>query len=69
MQEKRADHSTNCFNTLRWSASGDYNFVLVWNPYKVIQKQCDDGVIPMGTSYNALLERAMEIGAAEDLMD
>lgn len=47
--------------------SGTYNYVLLLNPYKVIKKYREEGK-PLGkVAYNALFERAAEIGADEDL--
>ncbi len=48
-------------------ASGEYNYVLMWNPYRVIRNHLDSKVIPRNAAYNALLDRAMEIGAESDL--
>ena len=47
--------------------SGPYNYVLLLNPYKIIKMHRDDGNIINKASYNALFERAAEIGAGEDL--
>ena len=49
-------------------ASGEFNYVLIWNPYRIIKEHRDAGRIPNNTSYNALLDRAFEIGADSDLV-
>ncbi len=47
--------------------SGPYNYVLLLNPFKIIKMHRDDGITINTANYNALLERATEIGAGEDL--
>ncbi len=47
--------------------SGDYNYILILNPYAVIKHHREEGHITDDASYNALLERASEIGADDDL--
>jgi hypothetical protein len=44
-------------------ASGEFNFVLIWDPYKIIKEHRDAKRIPKNITYNALFERASEIGA------
>lgn len=48
-------------------ASGEFNYVLLWNPYQVIQGHLNSGRIRQDAAYNAFLDRAMEIGADSDL--
>ncbi len=47
--------------------SSQYNYVLIWNPYQVIRDHLKTGQLNQDVYYTALLERAMEIGAEEDL--
>lgn len=47
--------------------SGTYNYVLILNPFKVIRKHREEGKIKIGAIYNALFDRALEVGAADDL--
>ena len=49
-------------------ASGEFNFVLIWDPYKIIKEHRDAARIPKNITYNALFERASEIGADSDLI-
>ena len=44
-----------------------YNYVLILNPFKVIRRHREEGNIKIGAAYNALFDRALEVGAAEDL--
>jgi len=44
--------------------SGEFNYVLVLNPYFVVRKLRQEGKIgPNNISYNALYSRAADIGA------
>lgn len=46
-------------------ASGNFNYVLIFNPYNAIKKLKDNGaVIPLDI-YNALRERTKDIGATD----
>lgn len=45
-------------------SSGDYHFVLIWNPYAVIKKHFENGKI-QERRYYALLGRAQEVGATD----
>ena len=47
--------------------SGLYNYILILNPYTVVKHHREEGNITDEASYNALLERAAEIGADDDL--
>jgi hypothetical protein len=47
--------------------SGPYNYILILNPYAVVKRHREAGHIIDEASYNALLERASEIGADDDL--
>jgi hypothetical protein len=47
--------------------SGEFNYILILNPYAVIKRNREEGKITDEASYNALLERASEIGADDDL--
>jgi hypothetical protein len=49
--------------------SGPYNYVLILNPFKVIKMLREKGTITEEASYNALLDRAAEVGADEDLYE
>jgi hypothetical protein len=44
-------------------ASGNYHYVLLLNPYKVLRKHYDQNKIPKNAYYNALVERVTSIGA------
>lgn len=44
-------------------ASGNYHYVLLLNPYKILRKHCDQNKIPKTAYYNALVERVIFIGA------
>ncbi len=50
-------------------ASGTYNYVLILNPYKIIRILRDLGKITLIPSYTALFNRALEVGAADDLQN
>lgn len=54
------------FIDAREGAYGPYNFVLIFNPYLIIKKLKDK--IPTA-SYQLLVQRSIEIGADEDLID
>lgn len=43
-------------------ASGDYNYVLIWNPFKVIKKLNAAGKVQQ-QKYTALLDRTQSVGA------
>jgi hypothetical protein len=49
--------------------SGTFNYVLILNPYKIIRNHRQEENIKSGASYNALFDRALEIGAADDLQN
>lgn len=44
-----------------------YNYVLILNPFKVIRKHREEENIKIGAAYNALFDRALEVGAGDDL--
>ena len=46
--------------------SGEFSYVLIWNPYKVVADHRASGAIH-DAKYNALYARALEIG--EDALD
>lgn len=48
-------------------AAGKFQYVLIWDPYKIIKKHLKNKTIPQNVTYNAFLDRAMEIGAGDDL--
>ena len=48
-------------------ASGDYNYVLLFNPYLVVKRLYENKQLPEEREYFALFDRATEIGAANDL--
>ncbi|MGO9017033.1 MAG: hypothetical protein ACLQVJ_01640 [Syntrophobacteraceae bacterium] len=47
--------------------SGKYNYVLILNPFKIVKLHYAEGNVPK-PSFNALYDRAVEVGAEEDLM-
>ena len=49
--------------------SGTYNYILILNPYKIIRQHREQEKITTGPSYNALFDRALEVGAADDLQN
>ncbi len=44
-----------------------YNYVLILNPFKVIRKHRAEGKIKLSAAYKALFDRALEVGAGDDL--
>ena len=47
-------------------ASGDLNYVQIWNPYLVIKEHSQSATSGFSTKhYNALVERVLEIGALD----
>ena len=50
--------------------SGEFNYILIWNPYKVVATYRKQGAI-QDAKYNALYARALEIGenALDNYMD
>ncbi|RJR34259.1 MAG: hypothetical protein C4567_15760 [Deltaproteobacteria bacterium] len=47
--------------------SGTYNYVLILNPFKVIRKHREEGSIKIDATYRALFDRALEVGAGDEL--
>ncbi len=45
-------------------ATGDYHYVLLWNPYLVVKELADAGKVPQAT-FNALCDRMQQIGAKD----
>lgn len=54
------------FIDVRDGAYGPFNYVLIYNPYKVLKSLKDK--IP-SASYQTLMQRAIEIGADGDLIE
>lgn len=52
------------FISTRAGASGEFSFILIYNPHKIIMKHYKDGHIQEG-KFNALYARAQEVGAAD----
>lgn len=50
------------FVDIKPGASGDYNYVLIWNPFKIIKKLHVEGKVQK-RKYVALLDRAQNVGA------
>ena len=44
---------------------GQYHYVLIWNPYIVIERHRESGKIQQLETYNTFLERAIAIGALD----
>lgn len=54
----------------RAGAAGEFHYVLIYNPYLVVKKLVDSKKIKRdSTEYTALIQRAIDIGAAQDLAD
>lgn len=48
-------------------AAGEFNYVLVLNPYLIIKRLKNSKKIKEGAEYLAFFDRAIEVGASEDL--
>jgi len=44
-------------------SSGAYNYVLIFNPYRIIKKHFESGRISQQDTYRAFLDRAIYVGA------
>ncbi len=54
------------FIDIKEGPSGPESYALIWNPYKVIRKHHETGSQPVREDkYNALIARAVEIGATD----
>jgi hypothetical protein len=57
------------FINIKPGRSGDISHVLIWNPHRVLRDHHEKKTVGMvAASYNALVERALDIGA-KDLFD
>lgn len=57
------------FIDARGGRSGDYSYVIIFNPFQIVKKHYKSGSGPINQkSYIALMERAQEVGA-KDLSD
>ena len=55
------------FIDLKPGTSGEFHYCLIYNPYLVIKKIHEDGLLTDQRCYNALFGRALDIGAENDL--
>lgn len=46
--------------------SGDFHYILIFNPHKIIEKLKTENKLSHAASYNAYYERLIEIGALND---